>query len=75
MVEHLEGKPFEPQLTSLGLFSLEKRTLIMVTASSTGEAEGQALIPSMVANDRTQGNGLKLCRGIFRSDIRKRFFT
>ena len=30
---------------------------------------------SLLAGDKTRGNGLKLCQGKFRSGIRKHFFT
>ena len=35
----------------------------------------RAVPTSLVSGDRTQGNGLKLCRGMFRLVIRKNFFT
>ena len=64
----------------MGLFSLEKRRvwghLIAVFQCLKGayKEDGDKLFRRVCCN-RTKGNGFKLKEGIFRLDIRKKFFT
>jgi len=80
MTREMEYLSYEERLRDLGPFSLQKRrfwgdlTAAFQYLKGACKQAGEGLF-TRARSDRIKGNGFELKEGIFRLDIRKKFFT